>query len=220
MKSLGHPKPIDQFIRLTLTVSALAIVVGVPALGVTQSRFLSDSRWFTPYEALIALLVLGLIFLWFIKSLVHRHTRDMILAPCALMLVAQLIVVAGYRHSREGISEMKILAREIDRLAPNASLFHIHPRRIPAPADLAIYADRIVAQIDSVAQARAAGGACVLLLKQAKREPEPRAPDGFVFLSKGRRDANVWWAFIRGEDQIDGISSSSGNVESRGPSGE
>jgi 4-amino-4-deoxy-L-arabinose transferase-like glycosyltransferase len=174
----------------------LVIAIGLPVAGVVALKTLDGNKWFSPAVALIggvvglAIVVAGL--------LIHRRWGGgLVAATLLLMLAMQVLFMHGYRHSREGRSEMKPLAALIWQRTPDASIYITGPKKVRAPVDLAIYLNRSVPWVDDVSQIPRGGARpIVVVTRQRRREPPPEPPARSAVVGKTARDENWWHAFL------------------------
>jgi 4-amino-4-deoxy-L-arabinose transferase-like glycosyltransferase len=174
----------------------LVIAVGLPIAGVVALKTLDGDKWFAPAVAVVG----GAVCLAIVLVGVAIHRRwggGIVAATLLLMLAMQVLFMHGYRHSREGRSEMKPLAAMIWRQTPDAAVYITGAKKVRAPVDLAIYLNRSVLWVDDVSQIPRDGDRPrVVVTRQRRREPAPEPPAGATVLGKTQRDENWWHAFL------------------------
>ncbi len=195
----NHPNRSDRMMRSAHLLGLAIVAVGVPLIcaGLFPGvRRLDGGPWLAAPLSITAGIVLACVLL--LTAVVSKRSWPaMLWGTLGGLLVAQIAVMQGYAASREGLSEMRPMARAIREKAADAELFHISQSGQLAPADLAIYANRIVRPAKHIADLQAGDLPQVLLLRQGKRDAEPFVPEGFSLLARTPRDDNWWWAFIR-----------------------
>ena len=124
------------------------------------------------------------------------------------MLAWNVVFNTGYRHYREGRSEIRPLAEQILATQPDADVYSYRADRPArhAPIDLAIYLNRVVKPVADPAApelADAAAGPRVYVIRQRHitplADPSPLAPPvggPWRFLGATRVDEATWYAFV------------------------
>jgi 4-amino-4-deoxy-L-arabinose transferase-like glycosyltransferase len=199
LERLRSPGRLDRLASL-LHWSPLAIVVlAIPVVGlvgVEAVRRVDGTPWYSVPFAATAILVPGLLVAMSIARCRHKPAA-LVFGTVGTMLFLQIVVMQGYRDSREGRNELRAFAETIVRERHAATWYHVSDSDQLAPADLGIYSNRVVRRTARASDIPRSPGGEVLLLRQRKRDAEPTPPEGFTFLLRGRRDDNWWWAFER-----------------------
>ena len=173
----------------------LVLAIGLPIAGAVALKTVDGGRWFSPAVAVaggavcLGIVVAGMV--------VHRRWGGgMVAATLLLMLAMQVLFMHGYRHSREGRSEMRPLAGMIWAQAPDARVYITGAKKVRSPVDLAIYLNRPVPWVDDVGQIERRDRPAVVVTRQRRRAPPPAPPAGASVLGKTARDDNWWHAFV------------------------
>jgi 4-amino-4-deoxy-L-arabinose transferase-like glycosyltransferase len=177
-------------------VTLLVIAIGLPIAGVAALKTFDGGKWFSPTVAIVgggaclAIVLAGL-------RIHRRWGGGLVAATLLLMLAMQVLFMHGYRHSREGRSEMKPLAAMIWQQTPDAVVYITGAKKVRAPVDLAIYLNRSALWVDDVSQIpRDDARPRVVVTRQRRREPAPEPPPGATVIGKTQRDENWWHAFL------------------------
>jgi 4-amino-4-deoxy-L-arabinose transferase-like glycosyltransferase len=188
----------DATVTVAHWISLAVLAVGVPvagAIGIEAMRTVDGRPWYTPAfgaaaGVVMAALVAGGAFL-------HLRWRGaLVTVTVVVMLLLQVMVVAGYRDSRDGMSVMKGLADTIRDVAPDAPVINLTRNRTVPPADLAIYLPRPIPTERNIPEPD--GRPMVVLLYQRREEPVPKRPPGFERLARAtEKSGRTWHAFLR-----------------------
>lgn len=180
--------------------------VGLPLAGspLFSVERMGEEPWYSLRFAVIAagafaLLVAGALF-------VQRRRPVWAVAAGTLgvMVAWNVVLNLGYRHTREGGSELKALADQILAVHPDAQVYSYRADRPSrhAPIDLSIYLNRVVEALADPAELAATSGPRVYVVRQKHVEtlddPAPLAPSAggpWRFFAAIRVDDSTWYAF-------------------------
>ncbi|HRK30933.1 MAG TPA: glycosyltransferase family 39 protein [Tepidisphaeraceae bacterium] len=202
LQSLLNPleprKRLFQALRRLHWIGLLAAAVGLPVAGLVFLKSIEGRPWFSWSEAMLLGLAAGVPALWGLANSGLRASR-FVWPTLATMLVLQVGLVWGYRHAREGRSEMKPLADLIWKSYPEADVYtSSEGRKKYAPNDLAIYLNRAVRWSSSPGEVPQHARPTVLVIRQDEDELEPPpTPPGWAHFAKVPRDKSWWHAFVR-----------------------
>jgi 4-amino-4-deoxy-L-arabinose transferase-like glycosyltransferase len=188
----------DRAVVIAHWIGLLVVAIGLPIVGATKLTTVEGRPWYPRDHAAVAAVAAVTIIV--IGIVMHRRRSGAIVAATLLLMLGmQSFFLEGYRNSREGRSEMKPLANQIRRDAPDAVVFTTDARtKARAPVDLSIYLNKTVRWVDDASQVPPDVRNAVLVVRQRKNDPEPAPPPGWSRLDKTQRDESWWHAFIRG----------------------
>jgi hypothetical protein len=189
-------------------VPLTALAVGLALGGAFQWFGLSRMEtgpWYSLRFGIIAaevFLVVILAAMWFQR----RRGAWAVLAGTAVVMIAWNVVLnIGYRHYREGRSEMRPLAEQILTTHPDAALYSYRPDRPSArvPIDLSIYLNRVIENLETPEKLAETRGERIYLVREKERAPRPD-PSPFAppvggpweFFAATRVDNSTWYTFV------------------------
>jgi 4-amino-4-deoxy-L-arabinose transferase-like glycosyltransferase len=190
----ADPRRVPQWaVWATLLVMSVALCVA----GTKYLRTVDGDPWYSRRAAAgIAVASAAIISLGYVAS--RSRPLLTVIGPACVMLLLQPIVLAGYRNSREGRSEMRPLAEMIRRLVPDARMYYWRPEGMKrASVDLAIYLNRPTRWIANPTALPPDEHPQVVVAQQPRGGPELAPPPGWVPLGQTPRDANWFHAFLR-----------------------
>ncbi len=128
----------------------------------------------------------------------HRIWRGtLVLATFMLMLITQVIFMAGYAQSKLGHAETRPLAEGIASLYPDAEVYNAHPEGKRPPSDVGIYLNRTIPWVENPETIAPSSKPQILLMLQNAGEAAPKAPPGWDLLDVKPRDEDFWYVFVR-----------------------
>lgn len=225
LKSWARWKWEDTLVVALHWLAVVVIVVGLPIIGAiasntapsksaAQSSLLQQEKpnkqverlsaftrvdgspWYAKEFAYPAAFT-GLVLIGFAIYL-HRIWRGtLVLATFMLMLIMQVIFMAGYAQSKFGHAETRPLAEGIASLYPDAEVYNAHPEAKRPPSDVGIYLNRTIPWVDNPATIAPSSKPQILLMLQNAGEPTPKPPPGWDLLDVKPRDKDYWYAFVR-----------------------
>jgi 4-amino-4-deoxy-L-arabinose transferase-like glycosyltransferase len=179
------------FIIQCIIIGGMAI--GLPMLG-TMSKNGFGGKWWSPTTAAIFAAILIPLAIAAIV-LARKQTAALVGGTMLLMLAAHAMFLEGYRQTTQGRSEIKPLVDRLRELTPTAQIYyteHRDPPR-PPPADLQIYANRIVRAISNTARPNSKDH--VIIYYQRDGEPLPVIP-GYRQIASRDAGKRAWHAFV------------------------
>jgi hypothetical protein len=197
------PWLVAAFHWLPLMFAAVVLPLGGAFQWFGMSTF-DGGPWYPLRHALIAtevLLVFIALTIWFQR----RAGAWAVLAGTAAVMIAwNVFLNVGYRHSREGRSEMRPLAEQIIATHPDAGLYSFRPDRPirRAPIDLSIYLNRVVENVEDPTRLAETSGLRIYMVRQKDAgpmsDPSPLAPPAggpWRFFTATRVDNATWYTF-------------------------
>jgi 4-amino-4-deoxy-L-arabinose transferase-like glycosyltransferase len=191
-------------------VGFLLAVIAFPIAGATVlKRADAITPWYSPTVATIAVIFGGVVVGSGYLLFQNQMRRDACLGAACTLLVCGLIVMlgghalalAGYRHSPDGLSQMRPLADSIRSSMPDAEMYNWRRdgRRKRIAPDLSIYMNRVTRWIaDPNALPHSQRAQVCVTVHSPKREPvEPAPPAGWRFFERAKRDDDWYVAFVR-----------------------
>ncbi|MEO6434418.1 MAG: hypothetical protein ABIP55_01480, partial [Tepidisphaeraceae bacterium] len=128
---------------------------------------------------------------------VHRRNGgSLVLTTVVIMILAQALLVHGYRQSREGRSAMKPFAAVLWTDYPDAVFSALPHRRRHAPVELTLYLNRPIYRAANPPTTSPAGQPQVMIVRQNADDPEPTLPPPWRHFRKFLRDESWWHAFV------------------------
>jgi hypothetical protein len=196
LSSWDAPKLADRLVAALhwMTLGAIAIVLPILG-GTTLLKQRDGTPWFAMHFALLeaalgAVLVLSGI-------LLHRKRPGaLVMMTVITMLVMQAPIFTGYCTSDAGRSDFKELADALSARYPDGEYFNAHPGGKRPPTDLGVYLNRTIRWIGDPSALQPSEHPQVLFMRQNKGEPDPVAPQGWIFQEKTKRDKDWWWVFV------------------------
>ena len=189
----------------------IVVGVGLPiggAFGWMGLTRLDGGPWYSLRFAIIAAEALLLVIV--VSLLLQRKAGAWaVLAGSAVFMVAwNVLLNVGYRHYREGRSEMRPLAEQILATYPDAALYSYRPDRptARAPIDLSIYLNRVVENVKTPDEMANTTGRRLYLIRQREREPmadpsklAPPIGGPWRFFAATGVDNSTWYTFVASE---------------------
>jgi 4-amino-4-deoxy-L-arabinose transferase-like glycosyltransferase len=186
----------------------IVVGIGLPiagAFGWMGLTRLDGGPWYSLRFAIVAAEALLLVI---VASLLLQRKAGAwaVLVGSAVFMVAwNVLLNVGYRHYREGRSEMRPLAEQILATHPDAALYSYRPDRptARAPIDLSIYLNRVVDNVKTPEDMAHTTGPRLYLVRQREREamadpsalaPPAGGPGGFFAAT--RVDNSTWYTFV------------------------
>jgi 4-amino-4-deoxy-L-arabinose transferase-like glycosyltransferase len=196
LSSWDAPKRADRLVAALHWITLGAIAIVLPILGGTTLLKQRDrTPWFPMHFAFLeaalgAVLVLSGI-------LMHRKRPAALVTMTVItMLVMQAAIFKGYCTSDAGRSDFKELADALSARYPDGEYFNAHPGGKRPPTDLGVYLNRTIRWIGDPSTLQPGTHPLVLFMRQNKGEPDPVAPQGWMFQEKTKRDKDWWWVFV------------------------
>lgn len=197
VQNFEKPRLSDRIIGTLHWIMLGGMTIALGAIGTffpKVARTIDDQPWFTKPLG-ISILALGILATIIGVIISMRKKHGLAWSSGVIMLLVWIGLSYGYRNSREAKSEMRPLAQQIVTKLPHAQLYQL--RGTHAPSDLTLYANRIVANVDSIESIPDGPHDEIFIAKQRKREPIPTSPPGFELFTTTLRDSTTWWAFVR-----------------------
>ena len=177
----------------------LVVTVGLPlaASPIGPIKAMDGGGWYSLRAAVVA----AEVFLLLVVAAAWYQWRRPVVAvaggTAAIMVLWGVVLNAGYRHSREGRSEMRPLAEQILAAHADARVYSLRPDRPvrKAPIDLGIYLNRVIDNIADVSDMESTSGPRVLLIRYKAGQPAPSPPAGWAPFAEAPNDDSVWRAF-------------------------
>jgi 4-amino-4-deoxy-L-arabinose transferase-like glycosyltransferase len=175
-----------------VVLPAVAATTLTPWLVTVEGRPWLSREWGVGISAGLAVLIAG-------GMLVRRRwVGAMVGCTVLAMLVVHGAVVRGYARTDNGRSTMRPLAEAVWARYPDARMYNAHPKGKRAGVDLSIYLNRVTewVSMEELGRLRAGERPLVVVMLQDGGQPEPRPPQGWVYVGKVMRDRKDWyWAF-------------------------
>ena len=186
--------------RLLVILHGCVLIVfgiGLPIWGHYLQKTVEGQPWYsaqTTATAILAAVVIGAVSL-----LIYRKSRfGFIAGTVAIMLLANLVFLSGYRNSSSGRSEGKRLADQILSAYPDALIYNAAPKnRSLLPLELLIYLDRDVPSIDDPTKLPPSDRPQVLLYPPDAHSSPVAAPPGFHEFAQRKINTGMYHVFVR-----------------------
>jgi 4-amino-4-deoxy-L-arabinose transferase-like glycosyltransferase len=194
----GRWTPFQRTLVITHGIAIAAIAIGLPIYGATKLQTVDGLPW---YGAPIATAAAGAAIVILIAGvLAYRKTRvGFVAATVALMVLANIVFMWGYKDSSSGRSEGKVFAADILSSYPQAQVYNASPKvRKFLPLELLIYLNRDVPTLDDPAKLTPSAQPQVLIYAPAEDgAAAPAAPPGFREIAQRKINTGVYRAFVR-----------------------
>jgi 4-amino-4-deoxy-L-arabinose transferase-like glycosyltransferase len=192
---------LQRWLVLLHGVVVAALGIGLPILGLVWLTTADGRHWYAPagaaaaVVAALAILAVGL-------PLYRRNRIGLVAGTAAMMFLAYVVFMRGYRDSSSGRSEGKLLAGDILKAYPDAQVFNAAPRsRTMLPTEVLIYLNRDVPALSDPSSLRPSDRTQVLIYQTAGRPgagaSPPAPPPGFEFFVRHKINAADYDVFVR-----------------------
>ena len=209
----------DRYLLPMIVPAALLCVHGVTLLLANAGRFSKQDRvvlvlhwagllvaagaltyesrlwWTVSMSALVGVVLLTLVLA---GERLSKRRPNLLIASTTITFFAMFIVLLmGYRTTREGRSELKPLADAIWSIAPGARVVHVNPEGLfLGPNDLAIYLNRPIEIYKQLSEVNALTAENVVLVLHQTRNSSIPSPQGWRVIASVPRDRDYYWAFV------------------------
>ena len=183
--------------RVMQWTTILVIGAGLPIAGATVLKRIGGSPWYPPAFATCAGVFIAMLIVIAIQQ--SRHSPFLlVIAPAVIMLILAPLFFTGYRDTREGRAEMRMLAQSIRVVAPDAEVYNWRAdANKRGDVSLAIYMNRPSIWIADPAKLPASERSQVIVTIARAGEPDPRPGSDWIFLQYLPRDKDRYVAFFR-----------------------
>jgi 4-amino-4-deoxy-L-arabinose transferase-like glycosyltransferase len=194
----GRWNATQKWLLILHAIPLAVLAIGLPIYGAIALRTVDGQPWYTPSFAAAVIAIA-----WVISAVgiaVYRKSRGgFVGGTVALMLLANITFLWGYKDSASGRSQGKVFAAEILDAYPDARVYNAAPRRRKfLPLELLIYLNRDVAPLANPAALAPADAPQVLIYPPAEKgDAIDQVPPGFHEFVNCKINTGVYHAFVQ-----------------------
>jgi hypothetical protein len=178
-------------------ITIAIVAIALPIAGATALKTVDGAPWYSWGLAIGGLVVMSA-FVAIGWAMQPRFPRAFVAATLGVMMVAQALLLHGYKDTPSGRSDLKPLADLIRRDFPTPGPVinaRTDPKRISV--DLAIYLNRATERDPDWATRPLSDPPTIALVHQREGKPDPVIPPGWKLLGKIPRGADWYWALVQ-----------------------
>jgi hypothetical protein len=175
----------------------IAIAAGFPLAAALHPALkrADGTAWLSLPATVVAMLIaIGLIATGL--ALRRRFAFSVVVFPALMMLAMQAFFMHSYRYTREGMSEIKSLAKMIWERAPDAVVFTTGPHKKLAPNDLSIYLSRTIRWLPQYPDPATADPRTLAVVRRDDDDETVFPPSGWREIARAERDKSWWYALV------------------------